>query len=124
MAGETDTFGRVSFGFHSELPITVFCAASGHTAHVERNWYPPELLSVQLETLPMGGSEIFTEGIGHLPDLTGRLNPILDDLDRMYLYAINVAIDEGKQQPVYFKLNQPLRLTDANGFEWVVRLLR
>ena len=71
----------------------------------------------------MGGSEIFTEGIGHLPDLIGRLNPILDNLDRMYLYAINVAIDEGKQQPVYFKLNQPLRLTDAKGFEWIVRFI-
>ena len=123
MAGETDTFGRVGFEFHSELPITVFCAAPGYAAHVERDWHPPESLHVQLETLPMGGSEIFTEGIGHLPDLTGRLNPILDDLDRMYLYAINVAIDEGKQQPVYFKLNQPLRLTDANGFEWVVRFV-
>ena len=58
-----------------------------------------------------------------MPDLTGRLNPILDDLDRMYLYATNVAIDEGKQQPVHFKLNQPLRLTDVNGFEWVVRFI-
>ena len=41
----------------------------------------------------------------------------------MYLYAINVAIDEGKQQPVRFKLNQPLRLTDVNGFEWIVRFI-
>ena len=58
-----------------------------------------------------------------MPDLTGRLNPILDNLDRMYLYATNIAIEEGKQQPVRFKLNQPLRLTDANGFEWVVRFV-
>ncbi len=123
MEGETDTFGRVGFGFHSELPITVFCAAPGHRASVERDWQPPEPLSVQLDTLPMGGSEIFTEGTGHLPDLTGRLNPILDDLDRMYLYATNIAIEEGKRQPVYFKLNQPLRLTDVNGFEWIVRFI-
>ena len=123
MEGETDTFGRVGFGFHSELPITVFCAMPGHTAHVERDWQPPEPLSVQLETLPIGGSEIFTEGTGHLPDLAGRLNPILDNLDRMYLYATNIAIEEGKQQPVHFKLNQPLRLTDANGFEWIVRFI-
>lgn len=123
MEGETDTFGRVGFGFHSELPITVFCAAPGHTAHVERDWHPPEPLSVQLEKLPMGGSEVFTEGTGHLPNLTGRLNPILDNLDRMYLYATNIAIEEGKQQPVHFKLNQPLRLTDVNGFEWMVRFI-
>ena len=121
MAGETDTFGRV--GFHSELPITVFCAAPGYRAHVVRDWQPPESLHVPLETLPMGGSEVFTEGTGHLPDLTGRLNPVLDDQDRMYLYATNIAIDEGKPQPVYFKLNQDLRLTDVNGSEWIVRFV-
>ncbi|MCE2432691.1 MAG: putative DNA binding domain-containing protein [Candidatus Latescibacteria bacterium] len=123
MEGETDAFGRVGFGFHSELPITVFCAAPGYRAHVERDWQPPEPLSVQLDTLPMGGSEIFTERTGHLPDLAGRLNPILDNRDRMYLYATNIAIEEGKQQPVHFKLNQPLRLTDVNGFEWIVRFV-
>ena len=123
MEGETDAFGRVGFGFHSELPITVFCAAAGYGAHVERDWHPPEPISVQLESLPLGGSAVFAEGTGHLPDLTGRLNPILDNLDRMYLYATNVAIDEGKQQPVHFKLNQPLRLTDVDGFEWIVRFI-
>ena len=58
-----------------------------------------------------------------MPNLTGQLNPILDDLDRMCLYAANIAIDEGRQQPVPFKLNQPLRLTDARGFEWIVRVI-
>ena len=123
MEEETDTFGRVAFGFHSELPITVFCAAPGYAAHVERDWSPPGPLHVQLEPLPMGGSTVFTERTGHLPNLTGRLNPILDDLDRMYLYATNVAIDDGKQQPVHFRLNHPLRLTDVNGFEWIVRFV-
>ena len=123
MEGKTDTFGRVAFGFHSELPITVFCAAPGYSARVERDWRPPESLQVQLESLSMGGSAVFTEGTGHLPNLTGRLNPILDNLDRMYLYATNIAIDEGMQQPVHFKLNQSLRLTDVNGFEWIVRFV-
>ncbi len=123
MEETTDTFGRVAFGFHSELPITVFCAAPGHSGQVAREWQPPEPLSLQLEPLPVGGSITFTEGTGHLPGLNGRLNPILDNLDRMYLYATNVAIDEGKQQPVHFKLNRPLRLTDVNGTEWIVRFI-
>lgn len=123
MEEATDTFGRVAFGFHSELPITIFCAAPGHGGQVARDWQPPEPLSVQLEPLPAGGSKAFTEGTGHLPGLNGRLNPILDNLDRMYLYATNVAIDEGKQQPVHFKLNQPLRLTDVNGIEWIARFI-
>ena len=54
------------------------------------------------------------------PSLTGRLNPILDNLDRMYLYATNVAIDDGRQQPVHFKLRAAMRLTDAHGVEWMV----
>ena len=64
-----------------------------------------------------------TEGTGHLPGLKGRLNPILDTLDRTYLYTTNVAIEQGRQQPVQFKLNQPLRLTDVHGFEWTVRFI-
>ena len=120
---QTDTFGRTTFEFHSELPITVFCAAPGHRACVARDWRPPAPLSAQLETLPAGGSSIFSDGTGHLPPLKGRLNPILDSHDRMYLYASNIAVNQGKQQPVHFKLNQPVRLTDAAGFEWVARFV-
>ena len=123
MKESTDSFGRAAFGFHSQLPITVFCAAPGHRAHVIRDWRPPEPISVQLETLPDGGSIAFTEGTGHLPGLSGRLNPILDTHDRMYLYADNVAINEGMQQPVRFKLNESLRLTDAQGAEQSVRFI-
>ena len=57
------------------------------------------------------------------PGLTGRLNPILDNLDRMYLYATNVAIDDGRQQPVHFKLGEAMRLTDVHGSEGMVRFV-
>ena len=121
MMEETDTFGRVRFGFHSELPITVFCAAPAHRARVERCWRPPAPLTVELGALANGGSMVIPERTGHLPGLAGRLNPILDNLDRMYLYATNVAIDEGRQQPVHFKLGEAMRLTDVHGAEWLVR---
>ncbi len=58
---------------------------------------------------------IIAHRTGHLPGIKGRLNPILDSLDRSYLYADNVAIDDGRQQPVYFALNKPVRLTDSLG---------
>ena len=51
------------------------------------------------------------------------MNPILDTLDRTCLYTTNIAIDEGKQQPVSFKLNQSLLLTDVQGTEWIVRFI-
>ena len=66
---------------------------------------------------------VIPERTGHLPGLQGRLNPILDSLERMYLYATNVSINEGRQQPVHFKLNEVLRLTDALGAEWLVRFV-
>lgn len=123
MREETDTLGRVRFGFHSELPITVYCAAPERRARVERGWQPPDALEIELEALPNGGSMVIPERTGHLPGLQGRLNPILDSLDRMYLYATNVSINEGRQQPVHFKLNEVLRLTDALGAEWLVRFV-
>ena len=123
MEQRTDSFGRVRFEFHSELPITVFSAAPGHAAHVTQNWRPTEPLTVQLDSLPTGGAIVFPERHGRLPGLTGRLHPILDNLDRMYLYATNIAIDEGRQQPVHFRLKEPLRLTDVNGIECMVRVV-
>ena len=123
MREETDTLGRVRFGFHSELPITVYCAAPEQRARVERGWQPPDALEIELEALPNGGSMVIPERTGHLPGLQGRLNPILDSLDRMYLYATTVSINEGRQQPVHFKLNEVLRLTDALGAEWLVRFV-
>ena len=123
MMEETDTLGRVHFGFHSDLPITIFCAAPAHRARVERCWRPPAPLSVELGALANGGSMVISERTGHLPGLAGRLNPILDNLDRMYLHATNVAIDEGRQQPVHFKLGESMRLTDVHGAEWLVRFV-
>ena len=62
-----------------------------------------------------GGSLIIPNRSGHLPGIQGRLNPTLDNLDRTYLYADNVAINDGQQQPVHFNLNEPVRLTDSMG---------
>ena len=58
-----------------------------------------------------------------MPALAGRLNPIRDAHDRTYLYASNIAIDEGRQQPVHFVLGEELRLTDAEGREALVRVV-
>lgn len=123
MREETDTLGRAAFDFHSELPITVFCAAPGHRAHVVRDWRPPSPLHVDLASLARGGSIVIPQRTGQLPNLMGRLNPILDNLDRMYLYATNVAINGGAQQPVHFKLGEPLHLTDVNGADCIVRVV-
>ena len=42
---------------------------------------------------------------------------------KAYLYASNIAINQGKQQPVHFALGEDLRLTDADGREATVRIV-
>ena len=104
--------------------MTVFAAADGYAAHLERGWTPAERpLSLELALLPAGGAVVFPEATGQLPQLSGRLNPIRDTHDRTYLYASNIAIDEGRQQPVSFVLGDELHLTDAEGRQKLVRIV-
>ena len=121
----TDTLGEAIVGLHTvDLPMTVFVAAHGFAAHCEQDWMPSEgTLTVELETLPEGGAVIFPEATGSLPGLKGRLNPKRDTLDRTYLYASNIAINQGEQQPVHFLPGEDVRLTDADGTEMLVRII-
>ena len=122
---KTDTLGEAIVGLHTvDLPMTVFVAAHGFAAHCEQDWMPSEgTLTVELETLPEGGAVIFPEATGSLPGLKGRLNPKRDTLDRTYLYASNIAINQGEQQPVHFLPGEDLRLTDADGVEMIIRIV-
>ncbi len=121
----TDTSGQAVIGLHTgRLPMSVFAAAEGFAAHVEYEWIPSQgPLVLELNRLTGGGAVIFNEETGHVPGVTGRLNPMRDTHDRTYLYASNIAINQGRQQPVHFLLGEELRLTDANGQEMFVRIV-
>ena len=121
----TDTNGEAAVDLYTTaLPMTVFAAAPGRAAHVEREWMPGRGgLAIELRDLPGGGAVIFPEATGCLPGLRGRLNPILDTLNRTYLYASNIAIGRGRPQPVHFALGEDLRLTDADGNELWARIV-
>ena len=121
----TDEHGEAQVDLHStHLPMTVFAAADGFAAHVENDWLPASgALTIEMQRLPDGGSTIFPEATGHIPGQSGRLNPIRDTHDRTYLYASNIAINEGKRQPVSFMPGEDLHLTDAEGKELIVRIV-
>ena len=121
----TDEAGEASVDLHTtHLPMTVYAAAAGCAAHLERDWLPSaRALTIELNSLQEGGSVIFPEATGYLPGLKGRLNPIRDTHDRTYLYASNIAINEGEQQPVYFIPGEELRLTDAEGTTLLLRIV-
>lgn len=121
----TDENGNTHIDLHAtHLPMTVFAAAPGFAAHLEKNWVPAEGgLAIEMQSLQEGGSVIFPEATGHIPGLSGYLNPIRDTRDRTYLYASNIAINEGQPQPVHFIFGEDLRLTDTHGRELSVRIV-
>ena len=107
-----------------DLPMTVFVAAGGFSARLERCWIPAERsLHVELSVLPDGGAVIFSEAQGAIPGLSGRLNPIRDTHDRTYVYATNIAIDDTRNEPHSFVPGEELRMTDADGRQKLVRIL-
>ena len=120
----SDVNGEARVRFHTtHLPMTVFAAAHGFKATLVSGWTPLDrALTVDLVPLPKGGSAVFPEGVGELPGLEGTLNPIRDTLDRTYLYASNIAINEGRPQPVQFGLGETLRLVDAGGRELLANI--
>ncbi len=110
--------------FDSDQSMTVFVAADGLTAAVEHDWIPSERgLTIRLARLPGGGSLVFENGTGYIPQIAGRLNPILDPLGRTYMYADNVAIDQGVRQPAPFQFGLPIHLADADGKNAVARIV-
>ncbi len=123
--GTTGESGETAVDLHTtELPMTVFAAAAGYAAHVETEWIPgDDPLDIELSVLPDGGSVIFPERTGKIPGLKGRLNPIRDKLDRTYLYATNLAINEGRREPVAFLPGEQLRVTDPDGAERLIRIV-
>ncbi|MXZ00784.1 hypothetical protein F4Y93_09120 [Candidatus Poribacteria bacterium] len=121
----TDENGNTQIDLHTtHLPMTVFAAAPGFAAHVEKDWIPAKGgLAIEMQSLQKGGSAIFPGATGNIPGLSGSLNPKRDTNDRTYLYASNIAINEGQQQPVHFILGEDMRLTDADGRELLVRIV-
>ncbi len=121
----TDEDGNAALDLYTtHLPMTVYAAGPGYAAGLERAWTPNRGgLLLELEPLESGGAAIFAQSTGHLPSLRGQLNPIRDTSDRTYLYADNIAINEGRQQPVPFRPGKPIRLTDAYGSDLSVTIV-
>ena len=122
---KTDAQGQAHLRLRSSRkPKTFFAAKPGYTACIERYRIPAERpLALEVSPLPGGGAVIFPNATGTLPGLEGRLNPIRDSLGRTYLYADNIAINDGQPQPVSFEFGEELHLADADGNERWARII-
>lgn len=118
----TDATGSAALTVPRRRLFKLLVAHPAYPGAVIDSWDPKDDITITVFTTENTGSVICT-GTCHIPGLEGRLNPILDTHDRTYLYADNIAIDGGKQQPTTFAINVPFELEDANGLVMQVRVL-
>ena len=126
------------------LPLTLFVAAPGFEAWLEREWFPAErTIAVDLARLPGGGGIIFPQGSGDIPRLAGRLTitgggasagfvgPFGTALGGAGIRAENIAVNGGvpgavsgePHRPVYIRAGEELHLEDIDGHERWIRVL-
>jgi hypothetical protein len=122
--GSTNEYGICFFTDLSKKSFSVYIAHELYPAHAIDGYTPDKDLNVSIERHDNIGSLICPNRTGHIPGLEGRLNPILDTSNRMYLYADNIAINGGENQPATFEIGKPLTLEDRKGVSMVVVFLR
>lgn len=90
--------GIAKFSFQTRRRLSVLIAHPERPGALIPGWDPADDLRVILPDSENTGS-VICHSTGYIPGLVGRLNPILDTHNRMYLYADNIAIRGGEQQP-------------------------
>lgn len=111
----TSKEGIAQFKIHTQRNYTLLIAHPMYNAIIINDWDPSQNgLKISMPKENDFGS-IIIESTGYIPGFEGRLNPILDTHNRMYLYAGNIAINGGLQQPVHFEIGVPFQLEDSNG---------
>lgn len=120
----TDEKGVCVFENLQVKAYSVYIAHSSYPGYAIDNYVPDSDLEITIEKNDDVGSLVCANGTGYIPGLDGRLNPILDTSDRTYLYADNIAINGGENQPVTFAIGRPITLEDRNGVSLAVVFLR
>ncbi|MBU1316005.1 MAG: TIR domain-containing protein [Alphaproteobacteria bacterium] len=110
----TDAAGAVSLKLLTGKTYKILAAHPEYSSHILEDFVADRPIKIRLRRFHKRGS-IIIQSTGYIPNLTGRLNPIKDTLDRTYLYADNISINGGKRQPAEFLLNEPFTLEDSRG---------
>ena len=120
----TDQNGSASLQLRKGQEYTILVAHPQHPAKLMENVSGGVQVEIRLPLGRYSGSQI-VHSTGHIPGLSGRLNPILDTSNRTYLYADNISMNGKHTQPYSFVVNVPFELEDAQGvkFEVEVKLI-
>ena len=119
---QTDQSGIARLEIPTRRKYQLLIAHPKYPGSIVPTWDPGDDLRLVVSVVENTGS-VICHSTGHIPGLEGRLNPILDTHFSKYLYADNIAIDGGKQQPARFEIDAPFELEDANGVVMQVRVL-
>lgn len=103
---------------------SIYIAHPYYPAHAIDGYSAESDLDISIEKNDDIGSLICPNRTGYIPGLDGRLNPILDTSNRTYLYADNIAINGGINQPATFEIGKPITLEDRSGVIMTVVFLR
>lgn len=114
LSQKTDSSGIAVFTLNVLRQYKLYVAHANCPAYMLEKIDPNDNFELMLYSSENIGS-VICDGTGYIPGLKGRLNPILDTINRTYLYANNIAIDGGKIQPVTFKPGVPMDLEDCDG---------
>ena len=114
LSQKTDSSGIAVFTLNVLRQYKLYVAHANCPAYMLERIDPNDNLELVLYSSENVGS-IICNGTGYIPGLKGRLNPILDTINRTYLYADNIEIDGGKIQPATFKIGVPMDLEDCDG---------
>ncbi len=111
---KSDILGQVKFEINTRRKYKLFFSHENYSSCIIDEIDPENDIEILVNASDNIGS-IVCLSTGYIPGLKGRLNPILDTSNQIYLYADNISINGGKSQPVTFKLNEPIQLEDCEG---------
>ena len=120
---QTNEVGVCSFSNLPVKPYSIYIAHPFYPAHAVDGFTPDKDLNITIEKNDNIGS-LICPSTGNIPGLDGRLNPILDTSNRTYLYADNIAINGGENQPATFEIGKPITLEDRNDVTMTIVFLR
>ncbi|WP_378185869.1 toll/interleukin-1 receptor domain-containing protein [Aquimarina sp. W85] len=114
LEGYADDKGLAHFIIRTKNNYTVLIANASCVSRILHNIDPKIDIEVELQSSDTVSSMVFYKS-GKLPGMTSSIQPTINTKGMLQLYADNIAIEGGVEQPFAFELNKPISLEDNKG---------